>query len=101
MFLKVSWKHGENLQMWVTNFKIALIVKDTDALVRLLDNPPDFSEGYSSQEIEEVMYLLSEASVLLHALKDELIVSMEQMKKNISFIKSSQPQINSRLDIKS
>jgi hypothetical protein len=87
--------------MWVTNLKIALIGKDTDSLVRLLDNPPDFSLGYSTQEIEEVMCLLSEASILLHTLKDELVVSMEQMKRNISFIKSSQPQISSTLNIKS
>lgn len=67
--------------MWVTELKIALIVKDTDLLVRLLDNPPDFSSGYSTHEIQQVMYLLSEASVLLHELKYELMISMQQMKK--------------------
>ncbi len=93
--------HGENPQMWVTKFKIAIIEKDTDALVRLINSPVDFSRENDPQKIKEVMYLLNEASALLHALKEELVISMQQIKKNISFINSTQPQRNSKLNIKS
>ena len=93
--------HGESPQMWVTKFKIAIIEKDTDALMRLLNSPINFSADDSAADIKEVMYLLNEASVLLHALKDELVISMHQIKKNISFINATQPQRNSKLDIKS
>jgi len=47
------------------------------------------------------MHLLREASILLHTLKDETSENMKQIKRNTSFIKSTQPQLDSKLNIKS
>ncbi len=98
MFLRVSWMHGERQRMWHTKFKIALVEKNTDALDVLLADMPLFSDP---KEIVEAMYLLQEASVLLHSLKDEASNSMIRIKTNISFLNSTQPQSLRTLDIKS
>lgn len=43
MFLKGSQKLGENLRMWTTKLKIAIIEKNTDALSKLLEDVPKFN----------------------------------------------------------
>ncbi len=84
--------------MWLTRLKIAIVEKDTDALDTLLDDLPELSD---LKDIEEAVYLLNEASELLQTLKDETAVSMQQIKKNISFLRSTEAPSPSKLDIKS
>lgn len=84
--------------MWLTKLKIAIVEKNTDALDKLLDETPKFSDA---KEIQEASYLLREASELLHSLKDETALSMKQIKKNISFLNSTQAQPSAKLDIRS
>lgn len=85
--------------MWINRFKIALVQKDTDLLKNLLDE--DISHFKSQKEMHEAMYLFREALELLYTLKDETSSSMKQIKKNIDFLKSTQPQAINKLDIKS
>ncbi len=84
--------------MWLTSIKIAIIEKNTDKLNLLLDEAPEFE---NKQDMEEAMYLLREAAELVYKLQDETSVSMKQMKKNMDFLKSTQPNTSNRLDIKS
>ena len=91
-------KHGEKLQMWLNSLKIAIAEKNSDKLNVLLDQTPDLS---NKAEIEEGMYLLREAFAIVHNLKDETSSSMKQIKKNLNFLKSNEPQKSPKLDIKS
>jgi len=84
--------------MWLSELKIAVIEKDTDKINSLLDNLPDLK---TKEESEEAIYLLKEASNILHTLKDETASTMRQMKKNIDFLKSTQEKAPSKLDLKS
>lgn len=84
--------------MWRTKFQIAIVEKDIDSLDKLLDEMPEFSR---KKDMQEATYLLKEATELLFSLKDETAKSMKQIKKNLSFLKSTQPQPTAKLDIKS
>ncbi len=98
MSLKLCLKHGEKQQMWINKLQIAIIEKNTDELDRLLDTMPTFD---SVKKMESAMYLLKEASELLHTLKDETASTMGQLKKNIDFLRSTETKKPNKLDIKS
>lgn len=85
--------------MWLTNLKIALIEKDTKKIDSLLQDIPQL---HNLQEIEQAIYLLKEATILVQSLKDETNFSMQKIKKNISFLNTTKHKPSSRrLDIKS
>ena len=84
--------------MWLTNLKIAIIEKNTDALSDLLDDIPELSKA---EDIETAIYLLREAVELLHTLQDETELSMGKIKKNLAFLRSTDVQSSKKLDIKS
>lgn len=85
--------------MWLNKFKIALIEKNTDEIDKLLDEVPEFP---NKKNMQEAMYLMREASELLHTLKSETKDTMSQLKKNIDFLNSTQtPNQQNKLDIKS
>lgn len=84
--------------MWLKQLKIAIIEKNTDKLDELLKDIPKLEK---EEDIEQAIYLLREATELVHTLKDATSASMIQMKKNINFLKSTQVQTSNRLDIKS
>ena len=73
--------------MWLKQLKIAIIEKNTNKLNELMDSLPQLE---NTEEIEEALYLIKEASELVYTLKDETSVSMRQMKKNIDFLNSTQ-----------
>ncbi len=98
MFLKGFQRLGEKLQMWLTKLKIAIIEQNTETLNKLLEEVPKFTDV---EDAQKAMYLLREASILLHTLQDETSENMKQIKKNLSFIKSTQPQLDSKLNIQS
>lgn len=84
--------------MWLNNFKIALIEKDTDKLGKLIGSMPQLE---NLKEMEEAMYLMKEAKNLLFSLKNETALSMKQIQKNREFLKSAlAPQVR-KFDIKS
>ena len=84
--------------MWLNKLQIAIIEKDTQKLDNLLDNIPKFD---SIDEMQKASYLLKEAMELLFVLKDETLVSIKQIKKNLEFLNSAQVKPTSKLDIKS
>ncbi|MCK4737710.1 MAG: hypothetical protein KAT10_04050 [Sulfurimonas sp.] len=84
--------------MWLSKLKIAIVEKDTDVLDKLLDEVPKFTDV---ADAKEAMYLLREASILIHTLKDETSSSIKQIKKNIDFLSSTEAPKISKLDIKS
>jgi len=83
--------------MWLTKLKIAIIEKNTDSLDNLLDNLPKLD---NEKEIEEVIYLLREANELVHSLQDNTSATMNQIKKNLQFLRSTDIPTSSKLDIK-
>lgn len=89
---------GEKVQMWIDKLKIAIIQKDTGALDVLLDTMP---QSLTAKEAQEAMYLFAEALELLYTLKDETSTSMQQLKRNINFLKSTRPNSAYKLDITS
>ena len=84
--------------MWLKKLKIAIVLKDTDAIDTLMDAIPELE---NPKEVEEAIYLLKEASNLVITLKDDTFKSMNQMKKNIDFLKSTQNKPSSTLNITS
>ena len=84
--------------MWLSKLKIAIVEKNTENLVKLVDDIPKLQ---SKQEIEEAIYLLREASQLVHSLKDETAHSMNQIQKNLKFLRSSEVSTPNSIDIKS
>jgi len=84
--------------MWHNKLKIAIVNKDTDAIDSLLDNMPEFSEV---SKMQEAMYLLKEVSSLAKMLQDETTISMKQIKRNINFLKSTNLDTSSTLNITS
>jgi len=84
--------------MWLNSLKIAIVEKNVEAMDKLLDEIPEFSD---QQELQEAIYLSREALELLYTLKDEAALNMSKIKKNISFLKSTEVSTSKRLDIKS
>ena len=84
--------------MWLNDFKIAIIEKDTQKIDKLLDETPKFTE---LKDMQEASYLMREAFELIHKLKDETGATMTQLKKNMDFLDSTQlAETQNRLDIK-
>lgn len=97
MSLKHFWKLGESRRMWLDKLKIAVVQKDLDLLVTLLDDIPTLSDA---KDIEKATYLLAEAKKLVVSLQEQTSKSMTQMKKNMTFLKSSAAPNISKLDKK-
>ncbi|ABB43485.1 hypothetical protein Suden_0204 [Sulfurimonas denitrificans DSM 1251] len=83
--------------MWIKKLQIAIIEKDADTISILIETTPKFE---SVKEIESAIYLLKEANEVMHTLKNETALTMKQLKKNIDFLESTQPQIRSKLDLR-
>jgi hypothetical protein len=52
------------------------------------------------KNIEEALYLLREASELVHTLKDETAHTMKQIQKNLKFLRSTESPTSNKFDIK-
>ncbi len=84
--------------MWLKDFKIALVQKDTEKLDELMNSLPELE---SPEEIEQALYLLKEATRLVSSLREETQIAMRQMKKNIDFLESTTSPLTSKFDINS
>jgi len=84
--------------MWLNQLKIAIVEKNTDNLNKLIDDIPTLED---IDDINQAIYLLREASELVHTLKDDTSARMKQMKKNLDFLKATERKKKSTLDIKS
>lgn len=97
MFSRDFLKRGERPQMWLNKLKIATIEKDVASLEKLLRDVPELKE---KREREEALYLLKEATLQMQKLKDETLVSMQQMKKNLDFLRATDSRSFKNLDIR-
>lgn len=97
MFSRDFLKRGERPQMWLDKLKIATIEKDVASLEKLLRDVPELKE---KREREEALYLLKEATLQMQKLKDETLVSMQQMKKNLDFLRATDSRSFKNLDIR-
>lgn len=97
MFSRGFLKRGERPPMWLDKLKIAVIEGDVASLQKLLSDVPELKE---KREREEALYLLKEATSQMQKLKDETLVSMQQMKKNIAFLHSTDSRSFKNLDIR-
>lgn len=84
--------------MWLKELQIAIIEKNTDRINTLLDDVPALEK---KSEIDSALSLLSEATILLKSLRDDTRASMQQMQKNIHYLKSTQEKQSSSFDISS
>ena len=97
MFSRGFLKRGERPPMWLDKLKIAVIEGDVASLQKLLSDVPELKE---KREREEALYLLKEATSQMQKLKDETLISMQQMKKNIAFLRSTDSRSFKNLDIR-
>ena len=98
MSLEVFQRRGERQPMWLNKLKIAIIEKNTEALDTLMSDIPQLSK---KEELEQAIYLIKEASELVCTLRDETSKSMEQIKINLQFLRSTDIPTSKKLDIRS
>lgn len=83
--------------MWINNLKIAIVEQNTKLLEELLSDIPHFEK---KEDIEQVKYLLQEASSMMHILREDAATTMKQIKKNLDFLRSNDIITSKNLDIK-
>ena len=87
--------------MWATKLKLAIALRNTQAVDELLGSIPVFDAKVDEKAIEEAMFLLREALILVHTLQDDTASSMNLIKQNIKFLKANQENPTSSLNITS
>ena len=83
---------------WLNSLKIALAERNIENINTLIEELPKFE---TLEEMNEAQYLFKEVAVLLHSLKSETQNSMQQIKKNLTFLRSTEMKAEPTLDIKS
>lgn len=83
--------------MWLQEFKVALIRKDAETIGTLLDSMPQLQ----GEELEEAGCLLRQARELLQTEQSRTRNKMQQLRKNVDFLKSTQSETPKKLDITS
>lgn len=83
--------------MWLGKLKIAVIENDAASLQKLLSDIPQIED---KKEMQEALFFLKEATFQMQKLKDETLISMQQMKKNIAFLQSTDSRSFKNLDIR-
>jgi len=84
--------------MWLNDFKKAVILKDPQAIKKLIDEMPKFQ---NIDDMKEASYLIKEAYIFMNQKKDETLKTLQNIKKNINFIKSNMKANKHSLDITS
>jgi len=84
--------------MYLQEFKIALIEKNIQKLEKLADVDLQFD---TVEEMQEAMCLIKQAEEFFCELKNDTALSMQQLKKNIDFLKATQTPTVNKLDITS
>jgi hypothetical protein len=83
--------------MWLTKLKTALILEDFERLSSLLDEMPQFD---TLKEMEEASYLLAHSKISLEKNKAETAHIVQQLKNSLDFLKSTQTNPPSSLNLK-
>lgn len=83
--------------MWLTKLKAALVLEDIERLSTLLDEMPQFD---SIEQMEEASYLLIQTKTLMENNKSQTAQILQQLKNNLNFLKSTQVESPSSLNLK-
>ena len=83
--------------MWLKKLKIAIVEENTTAISKLMEEIPKLTD---KAEIEEALFLLKSADKLISSLKNTTNITMQQMRKNIDFLKSTQAPKKNNFDKK-
>lgn len=85
------------VSMWLKKFKLAVIAKDAKKIGECVKEMPQFD---NLKEMEEAYHLFLQAKALLESQRDETLASMNKIKVNINFLKSSTNEKKSTSGIK-
>lgn len=83
--------------MWLTKLKIALVLEEIDQISSLLEEMPQFD---TLEQMEEAVYLLLQSKNLLEQQKSETAQALQQLKNTLDFLKSTQVEPPSTLNLK-
>jgi hypothetical protein len=83
--------------MWLTKLKTALVLEDIEQLSSLLDEMPQFE---TIKQMEEASYLLIQTKALIEKNQSDTAQILQQLKNNLNFIKSTQAEAPSSLNLK-
>ena len=81
---------------WLSELKVAIVSKDPQKISTLIDTMPTFEEA---EQMQEALYLIKEAYIVMNELKSETLAQREQIKKNIDFLESTASQQKNSLDV--
>lgn len=83
--------------MWLTKLKTALVLEDSEGISALLDEMPQFD---TIAQMEEASYLLMQVKAFIESEKAQTAHTLQQIKSNINFLKSTQTETPSSLNLK-
>lgn len=83
--------------MWLTKLKTALVLEEINRLSSLLEEIPQFD---TLEQMEEAAYLLMQCRTLLEQNKTQSAQTLLQLKNTLDFLKSTQTQPPSSLNLK-
>jgi len=81
---------------WLSELKVAIVSKDPQKISTLIDTLPTFE---NVEQMQEALYLIKEAYVVMNELKNETLRQREQIKKSIDFLESTAAQQKNSLDV--
>jgi len=81
---------------WLREFKLAVIEKNPKNIKHLLEQTPELE---TLEEMQEALYLTKEAYLVMQEAKEQTLLQMQQLKKNIDFLESTQKAQKNSLDI--
>jgi hypothetical protein len=84
--------------VWLKRLKIAIATEDIELLGELLE---ETTEIKTPEDAQSAVILLAQAKELLEAKKSEAQSAMQQIKKNINFLKSGVADTPAKFDITS
>ena len=83
--------------MWLTKLKTALVLEDIEQLSSLLNEMPQFD---TMEQMEEASYLLMQTKALIEKNKTHTAQILQQLKNNLNFLKSTQPEPSYSINLK-
>lgn len=83
--------------MWLTKLKTALVLEEVERISTLLDEMPQFD---TLEEMEEAAYLLQQSKILLEQKKNQSAQTLQQLRNSIDFLKSTNEEPPSSLNLK-
>ncbi len=81
---------------WLSELKVAIVSKDPQKIATLIDTMPTFEKV---EQMQEALYLIKEAYIVMNELKNETLAQREQIKKNIDFLESTASQQKNSFDV--